>query len=246
MDLYGLIGFPLAHSYSKRYFTEKFAKEGISASYELFPIEDITKIHNIILQHHNLKGFNVTIPHKENIISFLDEIDSSAKDIGAINTVKVIRSNSSVRLIGYNTDVYGFEKAFLSTHRQNPTKVLVIGTGGSSKAVSYVLKKYNIDFKFVSRSKKENCLLYSELSDEILTEFNTIVNTTPVGMSPDILAFPAIPYEFISTEHTLFDLIYNPNETVFLKKGKERGAIVINGLDMLYFQAEKAFEIWNL
>lgn len=239
MDLFGLIGYPLSHSFSKKYFTKKFEREKINASYELFPIEKIEEVKYIISQNPNLKGFNVTIPYKETIIPFLDEIDDAAKEIGAVNTVK-IQNN---RLIGYNTDIYGFEKSFLSFCNNIPKKALILGTGGSSKAVSFILKKYNFDIKFVSRSAGD--YTYNQLSEEILKEFKVIINTTPLGMFPKVENCPDIPYEFLMDEHYLFDLVYNPEETLFLKKGKDRGAKTKNGLDMLHFQAEKAWEVWN-
>ncbi len=253
---FGLIGYPLLHSFSKKYFTEKFEKEGISDSqYELFPIEHINNFPQLLTDNPTLCGLNVTIPYKEKIIPFLNELDETAKAVGAVNCIKIISKkqtttdNQQPFLIGYNTDVFGFKqsiKPFLESHHQ---RALILGTGGASKAVAYVLKEIGIDCYFVSRNKHHdsgaNIFLYEEINEYVINAFNLIINTTPVGMYPNINEVPEIPFEFISDKHLLYDLVYNPTETIFLKQGKEKGAICINGLSMLYLQAEKAWEIWN-
>lgn len=257
MRLFGLIGFPLSHSFSQKYFTDKFQRENISdAQYYNYPIQNIGDVLQIF-ERENLSGINVTIPYKETIIPFLDELDSSASAVRAVNTV-VIRNKKK---IGFNTDVYGFEQSLLNypTKSQssqstlsvlsglvgNNPKALILGTGGSSKAVAYVLNKLGIEFQFVSRTQKENAIAYADLTPQIILEHKLIVNTTPLGMSPEIVAAPDILYSFITSEHLLFDLIYNPEETEFLKRGRQQGAHIKNGLEMLQLQAEKSWEIWN-
>jgi shikimate dehydrogenase len=260
MRTFGLIGFPLTHSFSQKYFADKFLTEKIAyAEYLNFSIEKIEDVSQLF-ETENLCGLNVTIPYKEAIIPFLDELDSSASGVGAVNTV-VLRKGKK---IGYNTDVYGFEKSLLEN---NPTKTqssqsndslsglsalvgnnpkaLILGTGGSSKAVAFVLNKLGIDFQFVSRSKKEYGLTYADLKPKTILEHKLIINTTPLGMFPEITAAPDIPYSFITSEHLFFDLIYNPAETEFLKRGKQQGAQIKNGLEMLQLQAEKSWLIWN-
>lgn len=245
MRTFGLIGFPLTHSFSKKYFTDKFQQEHIAdAEYLNFPVEKIEDVLPVF-ENQNLRGLNVTIPCKQAIIPFLDELDSSASGVGAVNTVVF----SIGKKIGYNTDVYGFEKSltgFLAeTQRTQSIKALILGTGGSSKAVAYVLKKLGIEFQIVSRMQKENTLSYTEIKPITILEHQLIINTTPAGMFPKIQDAPDIPYSFITTQHLLFDLIYNPSETEFLKLGKQQGAQIKNGLEMLKLQAEKSWEIWN-
>jgi shikimate dehydrogenase len=246
MRTFGLIGFPLTHSFSKKYFSDKFQQEIIAdAEYLNFPIERIEAVLPIF-ENQNLRGLNVTIPYKEAIIPFLDELDSSASGVGAVNTV-VLRDEKK---IGYNTDVYGFENSLLSflakaQSSQSEIKAIVLGTGGSSKAVAYVLKKLGIEFHFVSRTQKEYTLSYTDLKPQTILEHQLIINTTPVGMFPKTQDAPDIPYSFLTSQHLLFDLIYNPEETEFLKRGKQQGAEIKNGLEMLQLQAEKSWEIWN-
>lgn len=243
--LFGLIGYPLSHSFSKKYFAEKFATLDISdAYYELFPIPSIEEFPELISRHKNLIGINVTIPYKEVVIPFLDELDPAAAEIGAVNTIKI----QDGYLKGYNTDVYGFgyalEKA-MQTKDLQLDKALILGTGGAAKAVHYQLREMGITPTFVSRREVEGAYSYQELDTSLLAEHKLIVNTTPLGMSPKVDTYPAIPYEALSEGHLLYDLVYNPPETLFLKKGKEQGAEVINGLEMLVQQAEKAWEIWT-
>lgn len=247
MRLFGLIGYPLTHSFSQKYFTEKFQHQHISdIEYHNFSIERIQTV-NSVLATENLCGLNVTIPYKEAIIPFLNVLDSSASAVGAVNTI-IFRDGKK---IGYNTDVYGFENSLLNflakaQSSQSEIKTIILGTGGSSKAVAYVLKKNGIQFQFVSRVHKENTLSYADLKPETILEHKLIINTTPVGMFPQIQNAPDIPYSFITSQHLLYDLIYNPEETEFLKRGKQQGAQIKNGLEMLQLQAEKSWEIWNL
>ena len=247
MKKYGLIGYPLSHSFSAQYFNEKFYRENIhDCNFELFPIQNISEIEMLVKKNESLKGFSVTIPYKKSIIPFLTSLNNTAKEIGAVNSIKII-DNKNFILHGYNTDAFGFEesiKPLLKTHHQ---KALILGTGGASKAVAFVLKKLNIEFYFVSRNKNEanSFLQYNELNKEIISSFQIIINTTPLGMFPNINEMPDIPYDSITNNHLLFDLIYNPSETLFIKKGKEKNAIVSNGLQMLHLQAERSWQIWN-
>lgn len=250
MKIYGLIGHPLSHSFSRQYFIEKFKNENISdVDYQNFSINSISQFNELILKHPNLFGLNVTSPFKQSIIPFLDKIDIIAQNVNAVNVIKIIRNSNNIVLNGYNTDVYGFNKT-LSVHLEGKVKhALILGTGGAANAVAYVLNTMQIDYKFVSRSKieeKNDVLLYSQLNKAVIEDSSLIVNASPVGVYPDIFEKPEIPYQFINNNHILFDLIYNPSETLFLKSGKRQGAKTINGMDMLKYQAEKAWEIFNL
>jgi shikimate dehydrogenase len=248
LKLFGLIGYPLTHSFSQKYFSEKFVREKIDdCEYRLFPIENISEIPKLIELIPELQGFNVTIPYKEQVKDILNEIDFEAKEIGAVNTVKIIQKNNKLHLKGYNTDVYGFSESLTPFLNGNENLALILGTGGASKAVQYSLKKLNINYTLVSRSpyKEENTIFYSEITKEIIENHQIIINTTPLGMYPDIFQYPEIPYEFINENHIMFDLIYNPKETQFLKFGKYKNAKIINGLEMLYLQAEKSWEIFT-
>lgn len=244
MKLYGLIGRALGHSFSKKYFTEKFRRESINSKYELFEIESIDEFPALI-QKHSFSGLNVTIPYKETIIPFLDDIDEVASIIGAVNVVKFIRKDNDLILKGYNSDAAGFTKSISKFLQPEHKKALVLGTGGASKAVGFGLKELGIEVIFVSRKPKTGQLSYSELSREVISNNLIVVNTTPVGMFPFENECPDIPYEFLTTNHLLFDAVYNPTETLFMKKGKERGATVVNGLEMLEEQAIEAWKIWN-
>ena len=242
MRQFGLIGYPLSHSFSKGYFAEKFQKEGIAdCQYDVFPVADIEDFVELCEQHKNLAGLNVTIPYKEKIIPFLDELNEEAAAIGAVNTIKFINGKK----IGYNSDCYGFEMSLKPLLKPYHTNALILGTGGASKAVEYVLKKLGISFQYVSRNKSANTINYDELDEHIIHHSKLIINSTPLGMYPDIENSPDIPYDFITDKHLLYDLIYNPEETQFLKKGKQHGAQTKNGLEMLYLQAEKSWKIWN-
>jgi len=247
MKLYGLIGYPLSHSFSKEYFQEKFKSENITdAKFEQFEINNIDSLHNLIAENPDLTGLSITIPYKQLIINHLDELEDTANKIGAVNCVKIIKTQKKTHLIGYNTDVYGFEfslKPLLQSHHK---KALILGTGGAAMAVAFVLDKLNIDHIFISRNPKgDKQISYQSINKEILDEQLLIINTTPLGMYPDINNYPDIPYQYLSDKHVLFDLIYNPNETLFLKKGKQKGATIKNGLEMLNLQADKAWEIWR-
>ena len=239
MNKYGLIGFPLSHSFSKKYFTEKFEKENIQNSeYLNFELKSIDDFPELLNNNTDLYGFNVTIPYKEAIVPFLDELDATAEEIAAVNTVKVIRSKNTVKTIGYNTDVYGFKQSLVPYLEFDHKSALILGSGGAAKAVKYVLDELQITHETISRSGNLN---YNNLSRNLIKSHTIIINTTPLGMYPNIDDFPKIPYTAISGNHILFDLIYNPTETLFMSKGKENGATIINGLKMLELQAEKAW-----
>ena len=246
MRLYGLIGYPLSHSFSRKYFIEKFRKENITnAEYKLFPLGKISGLPQLLFNNTDLYGLNVTIPYKEAVIPFLDELDETAKAVGAVNTIKIIHNNKS-RLIGYNTDIYGFRQSIKPFLEANHERALILGTGGASKAVEYVLTQIGVNCLFVSRNpKKKNEIAYQDINEYVIKSHLLIVNTTPIGMYPGVDNSPSIPYEFLTEKHFLYDLVYNPEETIFLKLGRIQGAQGINGLSMLHLQAEKACEIWN-
>ncbi|MBK9328559.1 MAG: shikimate dehydrogenase [Sphingobacteriales bacterium] len=242
MKQYGLIGFPLSHSFSKGYFKEKFEREKITdAVYDVFPLERMELFRHLCEREENLAGLNVTIPYKEQIIPYLDELDEEAKAIGAVNTIKFTKGKK----IGYNSDGFGFEKSLQPLLKPQHTAALILGTGGASKAVVYVLQKLGIPFQFISRNKSKNTITYQELDDAVVRESTLIVNCSPVGMHPHTQEAPDIPYQVLTDKHLLYDLIYNPDETLFLKYGKMRHAQTKNGLEMLYLQAERSWEIWN-
>ncbi|MDD2245694.1 MAG: shikimate dehydrogenase [Proteiniphilum sp.] len=249
MDTYGLIGFPLKHSFSAKFFTEKFMREKIDAEYLNFELEDILDIRRVILFNQHLKGLNVTIPYKEKVIPFLHDISPEAEIIGAVNVIRIERKPGDMyyyKLTGYNTDYTGFKNSLTpllkaEVHR----KALILGTGGASKAVAQALTNLDIDWTYVSRSKGNNRLTYNELTPSIISEHKLIVNASPVGTFPDVDNCPDIPYQYLTTGHLLYDLVYNPETTLFLKKGKEQGAVIKNGKEMLELQALAAWEIWN-
>lgn len=246
MRRFGLIGYPLSHSFSKKYFSDKFEKEGITdAEYELFPLESIEQLLRLIQDHPNLTGLNVTIPYKEQVIPYLNALDPKAEAIGAVNTIKI----RDGKLTGYNTDYHGFKDSLVKFIGANPVpeKALILGTGGASKAVKAVLEDLGIDFQFVSRYDGESTLTYEELSSSPhhLITSSLLVNTTPLGMSPKTDTLPDLPYDQLTENHMLYDLVYNPMKTAFMQKGIEAQCWVKNGLEMLYGQAEKAWEIWN-
>ena len=244
MKKYGLIGLPLIHSYSKVYFNDKFEKEGIDASYELFELKDINEI-VALKEMVNLCGLNVTIPYKERVIPYLDEMDETAAEIGAVNVIKFIRSDGKLKLKGYNTDAVGFEISVTPYLKARHKKALILGTGGVSKAIVYILRKHGIECTFVSRTAKPDCLTYPMLTKEIISDHLVIVNASPVGTFPHDNECPAIPYQFLTPHHFLFDVVYNPYETLFLDRGKEMGASVLNGANMLSGQAVIAWDIWD-
>lgn len=247
MQKFGLIGYPLGHSFSAGYFADKFKKLGISdCRYDNYPIEKIELLPLVLEENQELKGLNVTIPYKEKIIPYLTELHPDAKGIGAVNTVKVIRSEGKIILKGFNTDAFGFEQSLLPALKKQHTKALILGTGGAAKAVEWVLTKLGIQPTYVSRTpKNDDMLSYDALSPELYKEFSIIVNSSPVGMHPNSDVCPSLNYDCINESHILFDLIYNPLKTLFLKKGEENGAVIINGLRMLELQADKAWGIWN-
>ena len=246
MKKYGLIGFPLGHSFSRNYFNNKFADEKIDAEYVNFEIPSIQDFRRVIEENPNIYGLNVTIPYKQQVIPYLDELDADAEEIGAVNVIKFIReAGQKLKLVGYNSDVVGFMGSIKPLLKSHHRKALILGTGGASKAIVYGLRKLGISSVFVSRTKKEGMLTYDDLTPEIMQEFTVIINCTPVGMFPHTDACPALPYECLTGKHLLFDLIYNPEETLFMKKGAAQGAITKNGLEMLLLQAIGAWSIWN-
>ena len=237
MEKYGLIGYPLRHSFSIGYFNEKFKSEGINAEYVNFEIPQINDFMEVIEENPNLRGLNVTIPYKELVIPFLNELDPDTAKIGAVNVIKII---------GYNSDIIGFTQSIQPLLQAHHKKALILGTGGASKAVYHGLKNLGIESVFVSRTHKaDGMLTYEELTPEIMAEYTVIVNCTPVGMFPKVDFCPNIPYELLTPNHLLYDLLYNPNVTLFMKKGEAQGAVVKNGLEMLLLQAFAAWEIWN-
>lgn len=243
----GLIGYPLSHSFSKKYFAKKFVAENIPGyDYELFPLEKIDALAALIEDQANLLGLNITIPYKQDVLSYLDEISEEAEKIGAVNTIKFNKG----RLKGFNTDVYGFEislKKLLAsnTGAYREMNALVLGTGGASKAVKYVLDKLEISYQLVSRSAGKGRIVYKDINKEVLTKHQIIINTTPLGTFPNIDAAPDLPYEYLSDQHFLYDLVYNPEVTKFLQHGLNNSSKIMNGLEMLVLQAEKAWEIWT-
>ncbi len=240
---FGLVGKAIAYSFSRAYFLEKFTVEKLPHSYANFDIETINNLNTIIKNTENLKGLNVTIPYKEAVIPLLNKLNKQAKTIGAVNTIKISKKGN---LKGYNTDCYGFKNALKPYLKAHHKKALILGTGGASKAIAYVLKQLDIDFNYVSRSKKKGITyVYSELTENIIKAHQIIINCTPLGTFPDVNACAEIPYKAITNSHILFDLIYNPKQTKFLKYGEQNGATTINGLKMLQLQAEKSWEIWN-
>ncbi len=246
MKRYGLIGYPLTHSFSKRYFTEKFERENIDSTYENFEIDSIDKFPEIIKNNPEIIGLNVTIPYKEQVIPFLDELNDSAREIGAVNTVKIIRTGSDIHLKGFNTDTFGFEKSLKPLLKPHHKKALILGTGGASKALKYVLTKLGIEYISASIEElKENEIRYEDIDEAMMADRLLIIHATPLGTFPKTDACANIPYHLITGKHLLFDLVYNPEVTLFLKKGAERGATIKNGYDMLLGQADRAYEIWN-
>ena len=243
--LFGLLGKNISYSFSKTHFSKKFMDLQLTNhKYVNFDIENIEDFLEIVSKYKkSLKGCNVTIPYKESIFNYLDEIDRTASEIGAVNTIKF---SSDGKLVGYNTDVVGFEKSLIPLLKTHHTKALILGTGGASKAVAYVLKKIDIDYFKVSRNPKDNLVLtYADISNQLLNEYSLIINCSPLGTYPNINEKPMIPYQFLTSKHLLYDLIYNPVETAFLIEGKKRGTQVKNGLEMLELQAEESWRIWN-
>lgn len=245
MDKYGLIGYPLGHSFSQSYFNEKFQNENIDALYENFEIPSIENFPEIIETNPNLRGLNVTIPYKEKVISYLDVISPEAREIGAVNVIKVERKGKSTYLTGYNSDVIGFTRSIEPLIEKYHKKALILGTGGASKAINYGLKSLGLETVFVSRYRKPDTICYEDITQKVIKEYNVIVNCTPLGMFPHTDECPNLPYEAMNTQTLLYDLIYNPDTTMFMQKGAEHGATVKNGLEMLLLQAFASWEFWH-
>lgn len=245
MDTYGLIGYPLGHSFSKDYFNEKFRNEGIDAEYLNFEIPAIENLAEVIDSHPNLRGLNVTLPYKEKVISYLDYISPEARAIGAVNVVRVSHKGKTVNLRGYNSDVTGFTKSIEPLIDSHHKRALILGTGGASKAIDYGLRSLGLETVFVSRFKRPGTIQYEEITPDVIHEYNVIVNCTPVGMYPKVEECPKLPYEAMDSHTLLYDLIYNPDETLFMKRGLAQGATVKNGLEMLLLQAFASWQIWN-
>ena len=246
MKKYGLLGYPLGHSFSRNYFNQKFEAERIDAEYLNFEIPEIKEIKNVIKENPELNGLNVTIPYKEQVIPYLDDLDEDARLIGAVNVIKFSKGLfGKVKLKGYNSDIIGFKQSIEPLLKEHHRKALILGTGGASKAVFQGLKQLGVASTFVSRKAKEYCITYEEITPKIMEQYTVIVNTTPLGMYPNVNACPDIPYDLLTSDHLLYDLLYNPDETLFMRKGKEKGAVVKNGLEMLLLQAFAAWEIWQ-
>jgi len=246
MRKFGLIGYPLGHSFSKKYFTDKFHNENITdCSYDNYPLESINQLMDLITNDPQLAGLNVTIPYKSEVIKYLDKISPEAEEIGAVNVLTIKRFTERISINGYNSDITGIRDSLQPYINSDLKKAIVLGTGGSSRAVCYVLKKLGIGIIQVSRNRKPGILQYSDINQSLMNDIGIIINTTPLGMFPDINSKPDINYNLLSGKQILFDLVYNPELTSFLKMGKERGCTIISGLKMLHSQAEKAWEIWN-
>ena len=248
MKTFGLIGYRLGYSFSRNFFTEKFEHENLSGhEYLNFELDSIEEFPAIFEKGKNISGLNCTIPYKQQIMPYLDEIDREAAQIGAVNTVKIIHHNGKRILKGFNTDLYGFENSLCPMLNEKHKKALILGTGGASKAIKFLFDKLNIQFLSATTKNQlaENEIAYSQLSEDLMKEYLIIINATPLGTFPKVDNCPEIPYQAITPDHVLFDLVYNPEETLFLKKGKEMGAKTKNGLEMLHLQAIRSWEIWN-
>ena len=245
MDKYGLIGYPLGHSFSIGYHNQRFADEGINAKYLNFEIPSIDDLPAVLSQNPELKGLNVTIPYKEKVMQFLDYVSPEARAIGAVNVIRVEHQGKKITLKGYNSDVIGFTQSIEPLLENYHKKALVLGTGGASKAISYGLKSLGLETVYVSRYERPGTIQYGSITPEVVQEYNVIVNCTPLGMFPKTEECPELPYEAMDEKNILYDLIYNPDETLFMRKGAERGATVKNGLEMLLLQAFASWEFWN-
>ena len=245
MDKYGIIGYPLGHSYSRGFFTDKFQKEKIDAQYLNFPIPSAEQLREVVAENPELRGLNVTLPYKQAVIPMLDELSDEAREIGAVNVIRVRRKNGIPFLKGFNSDIIGFMNSIRPLLKPNHRKALILGTGGASRAVRVGLERLGIDWTYVSQTPAKGRFTYEELTPEILQNYQVVVNCSPVGMYPNKDACPAIPYEALTPGHLLFDVVYNPEETLFMKRGAEQGAVVKNGLEMLYLQAVASWEFWN-
>ena len=245
MDKYGLIGYPLGHSFSVNYFNQKFADEGINAKYINFEIADVEQIIEVLAANPELKGLNVTIPYKERVIEFLDQLSPEARAIGAVNVIRVTHDGDKIHMKGFNSDVIGFTQSIEPMLESYHKKALVLGTGGASKAICFGLKSLGLETVCVSRYERPETICYKDITPEVVAEYNVIVNCTPVGMFPHSNECPQLPYEALDEKNILYDLVYNPDTTLFMKKGAERGAQVKNGLEMLLLQAFASWEMWN-
>lgn len=245
MDKYGLIGYPLTHSFSIGYFNEKFENEGIDAEYVNFEIPSIEMLPEVIASNPDLKGLNVTIPYKQKVMSYLDFISPEARAIGAVNVISVIHKGRTIQLKGYNSDVIGFTQSIEPMLEPFHKKALILGTGGASKAINYGLKSLGLETVFVSRYERPGTIQYDKLTGDDIREYNVIVNCTPCGMFPHTNECPNLPYEAMDSHNLLYDLIYNPDETMFMHKGAQYGATVVNGLEMLLLQAFASWEFWH-
>ena len=245
MDKYGLIGYPLGHSFSIGYFNEKFDNENINARYINFEIPSIEDFIEIIDSNPELRGLNVTIPYKEQVIPYLDSLSPEATAIGAVNVIRVTHKGKKTQLKGFNSDVIGFTRSIEPLLERHHKKALILGTGGASKAIDYGLRSLGLETKFVSRTKRDGILCYEDITADIIQEYNVIVNCTPLGMYPNVDSCPNLPYEAMDSHTLLYDLLYNPDETLFMTKGREQGAVVKNGLEMLLLQAFASWEFWN-
>lgn len=241
MDKYGIIGNPLGHSFSKGFFTEKFAREGIDAEYLNFQIPEIGKLTEVLQENPELRGINVTLPYKTEVIPFLDELSNEAREIGAVNVVQIRNGH----LKGFNSDIIGFTRSIQPLLKPHHRKALILGTGGASRAIRVGLTRLGLKWKYVSRTPREGMITYEDITAETLREYEVIVNCSPVGMFPKVDECPAIPYEFLTQDNLLYDLVYNPENTLFMKKGALQGAVVKNGLEMLHLQAIASWEFWN-
>ena len=245
MDKYGLIGYPLGHSFSISYFNEKFQNEGIDAVYENFEIPQIENLVEVLNVNPELKGLNVTIPYKEKVLNYLDNVSPEARAIGAVNVIKVDHNGNDIILTGYNSDVIGFTKSIEPMLQRYHKKALILGTGGASKAINYGLKSLGLETVYVSRYERPGTICYKDITPEVVKEYNVIINCTPVGMFPKTDQCPDLPYEAMDNHTILYDLIYNPDETLFMNRGKQYGATVKNGLEMLLLQAFASWDFWN-
>lgn len=256
-SLYGLLGYPLGHSFSRAFFNKKFAQEGIDAEYVNFELPDVAALPALLAEHPNLRGFNVTIPHKQAVIPYLDALSDEARAIGAVNVVKVVRSNGRTTLTGYNSDIIGFMDSIRPLLQPHHRRALVLGTGGASKAICRGLERLGLEWRYVSRQRPTNPssltgegsgerhFTYSDITPALLADYTVIVNCTPLGMYPRIDAAPELPYAALSPRHLLYDLVYNPDITLFMRQGRRFGATVKGGLEMLHRQAVAAWEFWN-
>ena len=243
---YGLIGHPLGHSFSRSFFNQKFETEHVDAEYVNFDLADVKELKDVLHENPTLSGLNVTLPYKTQVISLLDEVDKDAKQIGAVNVIKFQKGLfGKIKLKGYNSDIIGFKDSIKPLLNETHKKALILGTGGASKAVYYGLQQLGIEPLYVSRTKKDSLITYDEITPEIMAAYTVIVNATPLGMTPNVDMTPDIPYSLLTSEHLLYDLLYNPDETLFMRKGKEQGATVKNGLEMLLLQAFASWRIWN-